>query len=213
MNQLDEYDPINNTPPPSDTPWARWYRAHRAAGFCAKCSRPAVEGKSLCTFHREKERAYSHQVTARRKQAGLCLAKGCSAPVSKPSNSYCSEHRDRSRVCNRERLQKIKREVLEHYGHSRCACCGESRLEFLSIDHIHGGGRRHRESLGIGNMCAWLKKQHFPEGFQVLCMNCNFAKGRFGRCPHETEADASRVSVQRPCDDVQPPLMTALGAP
>lgn len=205
MTPLDQEPTASDPSTPSNTSWARWYRAHRAAGFCAKCSRPAIEGKSLCALHREQERAYSHQVAARRKAAGMCLAKGCSEPVSKPSNSYCAEHRDRSRACNRERLQRIKREVLEHYGQSQCACCGESRLEFLSIDHVYGGGRKHRESLGIGNMCAWLKKQNFPEGFQVLCMNCNFAKGRFGRGPHETEADALRVSSS----NVHSPLMTA----
>lgn len=212
MTQLDQDVSTSDPRTPSETSWARWYRAHRAAGFCAKCSRPAIEGKSLCSLYRDLERAYSHRVTAQRKAAGMCLAKGCSVPVSKPSNSYCEEHRDRSRVCNRERLQRIKREVLEHYGQSRCACCGETRLEFLSIDHVFGGGRKHRESLGIGNMCDWLKKQNFPDGFQVLCMNCNFAKGRFGRCPHETEADALQVPLQRPTSFVHSPVAIAAGA-
>ena len=33
----------------------------------------------------------------------------------------------------------------------------------------------------------WLKKNNFPPGFQVLCGSCNFAKGKYGSCPHTWE--------------------------
>ena len=32
----------------------------------------------------------------------------------------------------------------------------------------------------------WKKiKNNFPKGFQILCHNCNIAKGHYGKCPHE----------------------------
>ena len=34
----------------------------------------------------------------------------------------------------------------------------------------------------------WIIDNHFPEGFQILCQNCNFAKGMTknnNKCPHE----------------------------
>lgn len=34
----------------------------------------------------------------------------------------------------------------------------------------------------------WIIRNDFPDGFQVLCHNCNFAKGKKGNnnmCPHE----------------------------
>jgi hypothetical protein len=31
----------------------------------------------------------------------------------------------------------------------------------------------------------WLEDNDFPSGFQILCWNCNFAKGSLGKCPHE----------------------------
>ena len=31
----------------------------------------------------------------------------------------------------------------------------------------------------------WIKKNNFPKGFQILCHNCNVAKGIYGECPHE----------------------------
>ena len=163
----------------------RWYAEHRSAGLCASCSRPAEEGRSQCAHHREKGRAYDRQHAARRRQTGICLAKGCQQHVGSPNRTYCQVHAEVARRRNRKRLQRAKREVLMHYGNCRCACCGETQMEFLSIDHMNGGGRRHRSDFGIGNMYVWLRKHNFPDGYQVLCMNCNFAKGRFGRCPHE----------------------------
>jgi hypothetical protein len=84
----------------------------------------------------------------------------------------------------------LKREVLSHYGDCICACCGESNIEFLQIDHINNDGAAHRKSLGSSRLCGhkfyrWLKRNGFPTGFQVLCSNCNMAKGFYGECPHE----------------------------
>lgn len=87
--------------------------------------------------------------------------------------------------------------VLDHYGR-RCACCGETETVFLTIDHIDESGAAHRKSLANttslsvgGNSRAlvrWLIDNDFPEGFQVLCFNCNFAKHRLGVCPHQVTA-------------------------
>ena len=95
------------------------------------------------------------------------------------------------RVYALERRHKIRDEVLSAYG-ARCLCCGETMKEFLTIDHIHGGGRQHR--LSLGSMTAttfyeWLRREGFPQNdFRCLCMNCNFARGIYGHCPHERTA-------------------------
>lgn len=77
---------------------------------------------------------------------------------------------------------ELRVRVFQHYGMS-CACCGESTFEFLTIDHINGGGRKHRK--GTGNFYSQLEKEGFPEGLQTLCWNCNCAKGIHGICPHQ----------------------------
>jgi hypothetical protein len=83
----------------------------------------------------------------------------------------------------------VRCEVFAHYGKGRigCVCCGESEMQFLTIDHINGGGRAECEKLGrIGvTFYAWLINQGFPPGYQTLCMNCNFARGHYGMCPHQ----------------------------
>lgn len=86
----------------------------------------------------------------------------------------------------RQRQTRIRRRqrVLTHYG-GVCECCGEDRYEFLSIDHIEGGGTQHRKKVG-SNIDRWLIKEGFPEGYRVLCHNCNFAHGLYGACPHQT---------------------------
>jgi hypothetical protein len=62
-------------------------------------------------------------------------------------------------------------------------------VEFLAIDHIHGGGNRHRRECKIGKMYPWLKHNGYPPGSQVLCFNCNQAKSNGDECPHQKERD------------------------
>lgn len=85
---------------------------------------------------------------------------------------------------------ELKREVIAAYG-GRCACCGEDRIEFLAIDHIFNDGAEDRRSNGKsgGQFYRRLKRDGFPQGrLQVLCYNCNGAKGYYGYCPHTVEA-------------------------
>lgn len=86
--------------------------------------------------------------------------------------------------------QQLRRDLLTHYGGNppSCACCGEHRTAFLAIDHIGGGGAAHRRVLGKTNsIYQWIRKNGYPEGFRVLCHNCNCAIGFYGHCPHEDE--------------------------
>lgn len=74
-------------------------------------------------------------------------------------------------------VMKLKTEVLTHYGNGKLACakCGISDIDVLSIDHINGNGRSHVKSIRK-TLYRWLKDNNFPDGFQTLCMNCNWKK-------------------------------------
>jgi hypothetical protein len=100
-----------------------------------------------------------------------------------PGKSYCEEHLISQREYAKKLLSRQREEVLSHYG-EKCICCGESELKFLTIDHIDGGGNSHREKIG-SNIYRWLIKNSFPQGFRILCFNCNCAIGIYGKCPHE----------------------------
>ena len=88
---------------------------------------------------------------------------------------------------NQKRLRdQLKDEVYAAYGGYRCNCCGETTREFLSIDHINNDGAAHRRKIGGGDrVYRGLRDNDFPAGFQILCMNCNFARGKYGACPHK----------------------------
>lgn len=90
----------------------------------------------------------------------------------------------------RKKNIELKISTFEAYGGALCACCGEDHIEFLSIDHINGNGIQHRKEIGGSggaHIYRWLKKNDYPLGYQVLCFNCNIAKGLFGICPHQKE--------------------------
>ncbi len=82
------------------------------------------------------------------------------------------------------------------YGRT-CKCCGEQEINFLAIDHINGGGSKHRKALKKpGKMWwKWLKEEGYPKEFQILCHNCNMAKGFYGQCPHENKEVKIGVSI------------------
>lgn len=83
--------------------------------------------------------------------------------------------------------EKTKYEALSHYsnGIPKCACCGELEIKFLGIDHINGCGTERRKKEPSGSpMIIFLKARNYPEGYQILCHNCNMAKGHYGQCPH-----------------------------
>ena len=111
---------------------------------------------------------------------------------------YLIEYREKNRPKLRERIKEdslnVKEEVLGHYSKKLsnsdvpcCNCCGEHEfLIFLSIDHItdrknvtHGKGYTGTQ------LYRYLRRNGYPSGYQVLCINCNSAKSDSGICPHK----------------------------
>lgn len=87
---------------------------------------------------------------------------------------------------------RLKDECFSAYGGYVCACCGELEKEFLTLDHKNDDGAEHRRELrsGKGRGAGWLvyldlRKKGYPDGYQVLCMNCNWGRRKTGTCPHK----------------------------
>ena len=81
-----------------------------------------------------------------------------------------------------KRSYKKKRDKLfEMYG-STCKCCGESIRDFLTLEHIHG--QRGIKRLDSMSALRQATKEYRPDLFEILCWNCNCAKGKLGYCPH-----------------------------
>jgi len=113
----------------------------------------------------------------------------------KRAKDWMDAHPARAKEINhttyRNRRAKIRTAVLNHYSgnNPRCACLGCSVTEeiFLVIDHINGGGTKHRKELKKSSISfwEWLIDNNYPKGYRVLCHNCNFAYGLYGKCPHQ----------------------------
>lgn len=102
------------------------------------------------------------------------------------AQNYNATHKKEVAEYRRRYRLRIKLEVFNHYsnGEMCCACCGEKHIEFLSIDHINGGGEEHRKKKG-SYLYMSLKAEGFPTGYRVLCHNCNQSLGFYGYCPHQ----------------------------
>lgn len=87
-------------------------------------------------------------------------------------------NRDKHLAICRRRNERYKQTIISHYSPDmKCCKCGFNDMRALSIDHINSDGAKHRKEIGSGNsLYCWLLRNNFPEGFQVLCMNCQFIK-------------------------------------
>jgi len=110
------------------------------------------------------------------------------------SKKYYANNREKiikQKVSGNLKYRRLARlDCIEHYsnGTNACACCGENHLEFMSIDHINGNGRKHREHINE-YLPLYLKRNGYPKGYRILCHNCNLSIGFYGYCPHEVEND------------------------
>jgi len=97
-------------------------------------------------------------------------------------------NKDKYNQLKRESNHRLMNEIIDRYG-GKCVCCGETRREYLSIDHVNGNGSKQRREIGKSSqgLHYWLKQNNYPEGFQVLCFNCNMGKRNYSVCPHDKE--------------------------
>lgn len=83
------------------------------------------------------------------------------------------EHQKQMRI-------NLKMNVIGYYSDDRMSCqnCKISDIRLLSIDHINGDGAKQKRTYQKGGqqLYRWLIKNSYPEGFQVLCMNCQWLK-------------------------------------
>lgn len=161
-------------------------RRRRAEGLCVDCGQPAENRRSKCRAHLDKDNSKKKQ----RVLDGLCR---CGRREPLPGLKYCGQCQQMHKCISRA----LKVEVINRYGGS-CQCCGEAILEFLTIDHIGGGGNKQRREVGWGRLYHWLRKNNYPDGYRVLCIQCNFGRAQNGGiCPHETERANLLVKLAR----------------
>lgn len=141
----------------------------------------------------------------KREENNLCIYCGQNSPeIDKKGCKLCLDKKTAATIefskNNKDKTKQyrmlIKHQVIEKYG-NKCACCGESQIWFLTIDHINNDGAKDRkENFGRTNPAtmSWylkLKREPNRKDLQVLCFNCNLGKQlNGGICPHH------KISVQ-----------------
>lgn len=131
--------------------------------------------------------AFTKSANRKTKYHGHC--KACKAVFAK---EWARNNREAVNARARDYGQRMRAKLLEEYG-GKCACCGETEPKFIALDHVNGGGTRQRY---IGKNGRWtssmkpiaiiVKREGYPKDgrYQLLCHNCNSAKGFYGVCPH-----------------------------
>jgi hypothetical protein len=91
------------------------------------------------------------------------------------NRKYKLENKERLAEHNKRKRMELRVDVLSHYSPEMCCdVCKENNIEFLAIDHINGGGADHRRRCPSSeSMYRDIKKSGYPDGFRVLCHNCN----------------------------------------
>ena len=95
---------------------------------------------------------------------------------------------------HKKRNAEIRIIVLTAYAKGStpyCECCNACHTDVLALDHINGGGNKHRKALRAkgetSNLYAHLYR-HFKKtgkwlsGYQLLCTTCNWIKFVRGSC-------------------------------
>ena len=107
-----------------------------------------------------------------------------------PSKKKQTRSKEEKIQAKKDRYARLVKTVLEHYG-NKCGCCGETEPMFLTLDHINNDGylttyitkSGHR---GRRTNYETIVRNNFPEGYQILCWNCNSGRARNkGTCPHK----------------------------
>lgn len=97
-------------------------------------------------------------------------------------------HKNAEHVASEKRKERanLKESVLKHYsnGNMCCANCGFTDIRALQLDHTNNNGAQERKELFGDRTKAgttfyrWIRKQGYPEGYAILCANCNIIKLR-----------------------------------
>ena len=163
---------------------------------CTSCGTPGIR-YNKCPCPKDLAFKFCHSCDRRLPRESFFLRAashdGLAAKCRECAKRMHAEYRTTSvglAACRRastSKRRRMKREVIAGYG-GACSCCGERRFEFLSIDHVNNDGAEERKVLAASSMYYKLKRDGFPTArYRLLCMNCNWSRGRYAECPHEGE--------------------------
>ena|SRR3990167_3855840 len=140
--------------------------------------KPWLRGKPLSLEHKKKI------------SLGQKNKKGKKTGNKRERREYHREYHNKHKLKRSFYYKEIRKSIIKYYG-NKCACCGETEPLFLNIDHVNNDGAKHRKQYGSTyGVYLWIRRNNYPNNFQILCWNCNQAKGLCGICPHKKVVSA-----------------------
>lgn len=166
----------------------RRYNERRALGLCGHCGNtPARSNRTTCQECAEYLQAQSKRRYKDARAKGICTyCHEQQAVLGKADCLACLNLRNDART-------KVREFVYAAYG-NKCSClsCGETKWQFLTLDHVGDDGAAHRKEINCVDIIDWAKKNNCPPTLRLLCWNCNGGRERNnGVCPHLTDLNAS----------------------
>lgn len=175
--------------------YAHWHRGQEGT-ICRRCynrEHEAKEKDGLCSrCGKTKTKQHWHNMP----EGKICqkcyktdyqkIQRGGNCPICGTTKSNSWAITIDGRICgkckSKRSVREIKRMTLHHYskGLIKCANCGYNKnINALELDHIQGKGNLDRKLKGKDGGWAFYRiliKSSYPEGYQVLCSNCNRIK-------------------------------------
>ena len=153
----------------------QWWCQQKRGNRCRVIERVCIQCKK--TFISRHNQQFCSHICAYQSRRKFAYHRNYEVTHKVERENYAATHKVERKIAR----DNLRLEALAAYG-NKCVCCGETEIVFLTIDHINGNGTSHRKTIS-NHLFYWLKKSGYPEGFQVLCRNCNWAKFK-GGCPH-----------------------------
>lgn len=164
-------------------------RSHLLSSICKDCQSARDKERRSTKEYRDRENALRRTENAREKNRQYLreyykkLTPEQKKQRYENSKKYSKSERAKQRRAENRRLLRL--EFIERFG-GKCTCCGEDTFEFLTVEHIHGGGGQQRKKVSTEHLLRKLRREGWKDTgeYTVLCFNCNQAKGAYGFCPH-----------------------------
>ena len=110
---------------------------------------------------------------------------------------YQRKNRNKFREYDRSRHRRVKIAAFAVLG-DVCVLCGEDEEEFLTVDHIDGGGSEDRISRGRREIyISIVRDETQRKRFRLLCRNCN--SGDANRKARERASQSVHTMDGSPC--------------
>ncbi len=103
--------------------------------------------------------------------------------IKKRTSDWRQRNKDLLALRAKQYRDAIIRSVIAALG-GKCAMCGESQAEFLTIDHVNNDGHSERHRGAVGWKRRILDGTADSSRYRVLCHNCNLGRYRLDPVHH-----------------------------